>query len=187
MSGAQQKGGVGGMLLTVWRNCVNRCWPLCVCLSACLLASLCLLVSLCMFACLCLSVSVLASLCSACVCLSVSLCLSICLHVCLPVCMGLSHSLPACQFVSAHLYVFKGNVQLPVTVTYTHSRRLRSNIWWQLYHVFRFCLRISSEPLYLLKPNLVWWCIAMTWSTMHKDCFVIFKVKVTVRTCIIKL
>ena len=44
-----------------------------------------------------------------------------------------------------------------------------------------FIQSIFSEPLNLLWPNLVWWCLIMGWSVMwnNADCF--FKVKVTVR------
>ena len=40
---------------------------------------------------------------------------------------------------------------------------------------------IASEPLNLLLPNLVKWCIIMSWSVLWKDWFAVFKVKVTVK------
>ena len=156
------------LLMVVWRNCVNRWWPLCLCLSFCL--SACQSVFACQSVYVCLPVPVRQSACQPVVCLclfmSVGLCLSICLPVCLFACLHVPVSQSACLFVSVHLYVFKGNVQLPVTVTYTHSRRLRSNIWWQLYHDnYTMCLGFVWR--YLLNHstfwNQIWYGGALPW------------------------
>ena len=40
---------------------------------------------------------------------------------------------------------------------------------------------ISSKPPNILFPNLVLWCIIMSWSVMQNDVFAIFIVKVTAR------
>ena len=46
---------------------------------------------------------------------------------------------------------------------------------------------ISSKLLNMLLPNLVLWCIIMSWNVMQKDWFAIFKVKVTARANMIKI
>ena len=43
-----------------------------------------------------------------------------------------------------------------------------------------FACTISSEPLNLLSPNLVWWCIIVSQSVLRKVWFAIFKVTVKV-------
>ena len=41
---------------------------------------------------------------------------------------------------------------------------------------------ISSEPLNILLPNLVWLCSIISQSVMQKNWFTVFNVKVTART-----
>ena len=50
-----------------------------------------------------------------------------------------------------------------------------------------FVQLMSSEPLNLFWSNMVWWCTIMSRGAMQKDCCANFKVKVTVRACIIKI
>ena len=50
-----------------------------------------------------------------------------------------------------------------------------------------FVQMISSKPPNTLFPNLVLWCIIMSWSVMQKDWIAIFEFKVTVRAHTIKI
>ena len=57
---------------------------------------------------------------------------------------------------------------------------------WRV-RMLMFVQMISSIQPNILFPNLVLWCINMSQSVMHKDWFVIFKVKVTARAHMIKI
>ena len=50
-----------------------------------------------------------------------------------------------------------------------------------------FVQKISSEQLNLLYLNLIWWSIVLSRCVMHKNWDAIFKVKVTIRACIITI
>ena len=50
-----------------------------------------------------------------------------------------------------------------------------------------FVWPISSEPLNFLWPNLVCWCIIISWSVVWKDLCANFKVKVTARAHMIQI
>ena len=42
-------------------------------------------------------------------------------------------------------------------------------VYWN--HLVHLSLQVSHHcPLKCMQPNLVWWCIIMTWSVMRKDC-----------------
>ena len=55
------------------------------------------------------------------------------------------------------------------------------------FHVSDRVHSVSLEPLKHLLPNLVRWCIIMSWCVMRKNWFTIFNVKVTARAYIIKI
>ena len=50
-----------------------------------------------------------------------------------------------------------------------------------------FVQKIFSEQLNLLYLNLIWWSIVLSRCVVHKNWDAIFKVKVTIRTCIITI
>ena len=53
-----------------------------------------------------------------------------------------------------------------------------SKCWW---------FQILFKPPNVLLPNLVWWCIIMSWSDVVKNWFAIFKVEITARAFMIKI
>ena len=53
--------------------------------------------------------------------------------------------------------------------------------------IFMFFQMISSKPPNILFPNLVLWCIIMSWSVTQKDWLAIFKVRVTARALMTKV
>ena len=50
-----------------------------------------------------------------------------------------------------------------------------------------FVQMISSKWPNIFLPNLVMWCINLSWSVMQKDWYAIFKVKVTTKARMIKI
>ena len=62
--------------------------------------------------------------------------------------------------------------------------RLRSRSQWR-FEMLMFVRTISSEPQNIFLSNLVWLCSIISQSTVQKNWFTVFNVKVTVRTYII--
>ena len=57
---------------------------------------------------------------------------------------------------------------------------------WRI-KMLMFVQMMSSKPPNILFPNLVLWCIIMSWSVTQKDWLAIFKVRVTARALMTKV